>query len=143
MLSRMINPLWPLADLRREMDRMFDMFGPRLDLVRTGVFPALNVWEDGEALYAEAEIPGVKAEDLEVYTVGNELTIKGRRESAQGDGVSYHRRERGTGEFTRCVTLPAEVDADKVEARLENGVVTITMPKAEAAKPRKIMVKAG
>jgi len=75
--------------------------------------------------------------------VGNELTIKGRRQPAQGEDLAYHRRERGTGEFTRTVTLPAEVDATKVEARLENGVVTVTMPKAATAKPRKITVKTG
>lgn len=143
MLTRATHPTWPFGDLRREIDRLFDGFGPRIDVARTGVFPALNVWEDGEALYAEAEIPGVKAEDLDIYAVGNELTIKGRRGTPQGEEVAYHRRERGIGEFARTVTLPADVDAEKVEARLEHGVVTITMPKAEAAKPRKITVKAG
>ena len=75
--------------------------------------------------------------------VGDELTLKGRREPEDGQQATYHRRERGTGSFTRVLTLPIEVDADKVEASLAQGVLTIRLPKAESAKARKIQVKAG
>jgi HSP20 family protein len=104
-------------------------------------FPALNVWDEGEELVAEAELPGLKGENLEVTVVGSELTIKGDRPADVREGVSYHRRERGVGAFTRLVHLPVEVDGDRVQATLHDGVLTIRLPKAEAAKPRKIVVQ--
>ncbi len=144
MLARTMNPFAALNELRREMDRIFQGFGPRFAdgwFERPTGFPALNIWEDGDCLYAEAEIPGVSQNDIEVYAVGNELTIKGTRKPREGDDVSYHRRERGTGEFARIVALPVEVNADKVQASLKDGVLTITLPKADEAKPKKISVK--
>jgi HSP20 family protein len=73
--------------------------------------------------------------------MGDELTIKGHRKPMAGEKLTYHRQERGTGEFTRLLTLPVEIDADTVEAVLQDGVLTITLPKEEAAKPRQIEVK--
>jgi len=144
MLTRTINPFTALSELRREMDQIFDWYGPRFNggsWTRPTTFPAVNVWEDGETLYAEAEIPGVNLDEIEVYAVGNELTIKGTRKPCECEDVSYHRRERGTGDFTRVVTLPVDVDADKIEACLKNGILTIKLPKAEEAKPKRITVK--
>jgi len=131
---------------RREMDRLVgDFLGPLTGelqrLVPTsGGFPSLNVWEDVDVVFAEAEVPGLKAEDLDISVLGNHLTVKGRRTATAVDGGTYHRRERNVGEFVRTVTLPVEVDADKVEASLADGVLKISMPKAEAAKPRKVTV---
>jgi len=138
---RMLDPMWPFMQLRRDISQLFSGFDetdPGASM-RAG-FPPLTIWEDENAYYAEAEIPGVTQDDLEVLTIGSELTIRGNRKPTQGENVSYHRQERGTGEFVRVVTLPGEVDADKVEARLHNGVLTLTLPKVEAAKPRKIAV---
>jgi HSP20 family protein len=148
MVFRRFNGGLPVVQLRGEMDRLFDdFFGPGSALQRSmgpaRVFPALNVWQDGDNLLAEAELPGLKSEDVEISVVGSELTIHGRRSESDEQGVSYHRRERGVGEFTRTVRLPAEVDADKVQASLRDGVLRLTLPKAEAAKPRKIQVNAG
>jgi len=144
MTSFRINPLATMSQLRREIDHLFEELAPGLRglLGPVQTFPALNVWEDDSNVYAEAEIPGVSKDDLEIYTVGNELTIKGRREPLPEEGRSFHRRERGTGDFTRVVTLPTEVDAEKVEADLQNGVLTVRMPKTETHKARKITVKA-
>lgn len=144
MFSGTMSPFAVMNELRREMERIFDGYGLRLNggwPIQPTAFPALNVWEDGDALYAEAEVPGVSQDDIEIYAVGNELTIKGTRKPREGDDASYHRRERGIGEFTRVVTLPAEVNADKVDASLRDGVLTVTLPKADEAKPRKINVK--
>jgi HSP20 family protein len=80
-------------------------------------------------------------EELEVYVQGGELTIKGERKSAGSEGAVYHRQERGLGAFARVLRLPMEVKAEAVKAALKNGVLTITLPKAEAAKPRKIEVQ--
>jgi len=147
MLIRRQGEAHPLHRLRGDMDRLFN------DLYRevagwtpfswagTRTFPALNAWEDDQNLYVEAEIPGMKMDNIEVVVVNNELTIKGERPDAAREDISYHRRERGVGTFGRLVRLPIAIDADKVEAALTDGVLTITLPKAAAAKPRKIQVK--
>ncbi len=134
----------PIQQLREEMDRLFSGYaapwtGERQDQGRQ--FPALNVWEQGDTFYAEAEVPGLTSEDFEIDVVGNELTIKGQRRDTT-EGVTHHRRERGVGAFSRTVRLPAEVNPDRVEATLRDGVLSIALPKSEAVKPRKIQVKA-
>lgn len=134
--------LYPIRQLRGEVDRLFtDFFGqPDSGSRWRRTFPPVNVWEDSENLYAEAELPGVKSESLDITVVGNELTLKGERTTPSDEGVTFHRRERGTGSFTRTLHLPVEVDANRVDANLTNGVLLITLPKAEAAKPKKVQV---
>lgn len=132
----------PVA-LRGEANRLRgDLFGPA-DAASGAmqVFPALNVWEDADALFIEAEVPGLKTEDLEISVIGRQLQVKGRRADFEQQGVSYHRRERGAGEFMRRVDFPFDVNAEGVAARLSDGVLLIMLPKAEAAKPRKITVR--
>ena len=137
--------LYPTSfdQFRREMNRLFDEVTHTVDprtMFRGRTFPALNLWEDAECVYAEAEVPGLNMEDLDVNISGNELTIKGERKPIEGEGATYHRQERGTGTFLRTVTLPFEVNVDKVDALLKDGVLLITLPKAAAAKARKITV---
>ena len=137
----------PWQQLRREMDRlmsnMFDYIPDGLLPAGARSLPALNVWEEGEALKVEAELPGVRADDLEISVAGGELTLKVGRPDVEQADVKYHRRERSVGTFVRVLRLPVEVDVDRVQADLRNGVLTITLPKTEAAKPRKISVSAG
>ena len=102
-------------------------------------FPPLNLWEENDFLYVEAEVPGLKMDQLEIFVKDGELTLHGKRGDAQQR--EYHRRERGQGAFQRVVKLPFEIDPEKVEATLVDGVLNIKLPKAEAAKPRKIEVK--
>lgn len=146
-MVRRHNGVHPLHVLREEMDRLVgDFFGPGANALpgrmagTVGNFPPLNVWEDGERFFVEAELPGLKHEDLELTVVENELTLTGRRGEPQREGVAYHRQERGVGEFSRVLRLPAEVDADKVEATMHDGVLLIKLPKSESAKPKKIKV---
>ena len=106
-----------------------------------GVFPALNIWEDEHAFHVEAEVPGMKLEDVEVTLFEGELSIRGERKNLPVEGAAYHRRERGAGSFGRTVRLPVALDAEKVQASMQDGILTITLPKAEAAKPRKISVQ--
>ena len=142
-LQRIAPPILP--DLHRELDRVFvDVFGRgarRCNYVAR-LTPAVNLWADAERLVAEVEVPGLNMDDLEITVRGDELTIKGQRKPAARDGLEYHLSERGTGQFVRLLTLPAEVDADRVEATLRDGVLTIVLPKAAAAKARKIAVQA-
>ncbi|MCK6485241.1 MAG: Hsp20/alpha crystallin family protein [Phycisphaerae bacterium] len=136
-----------VSRLRNEMDRLFqDAFDGTLRLDPFGMgggaaFPAMNVWEDGDALFVEAEMPGLKMDDIEVVVTGDELTLKGERRETQNANVTYHRRERGVGAFSRVLRLPYAVDVDKVEANLRDGVLTIRVPKSEQARARKIVVK--
>jgi HSP20 family protein len=106
------------------------------------IFPPFNIWQDQDTLILEAELPGLNMEALEIFVDGeNQLTLKGQRSTEEKPNGAWHRRERSFGEFRRTIELPNLVDADKVEASLKNGVLTITMPKKEEVKPRKIEVK--
>jgi len=139
------SPLWgQLQQLQGEMNRVFERWGEnggRMLGLNAG-YPAVNVWEQDEAVFVEAELPGLDLKDLEIYvTGGNQLTIKGERKQPTFEKGAWHRQERGFGAFSRTLTLPYPVDADKVEARFENGVLSVKLGKHEQAKPRKIQVK--
>jgi HSP20 family protein len=132
-------------DIWNEMGRLHNelnrVFGPA-DGAGVAAAPAVNVWDDEQNVYAQADLPGIAPENLEIFvTEGNQLTIQGERSVTQPANAVWHRQERGFGKFARQVTLPSLVDADKVEAKYENGVLYLTLPKSEAAKPRKITVK--
>jgi HSP20 family protein len=131
------------ARLQSEMDRLFgrwDSNGPR-PFART-VFPPLNLWEDDDHLYVEAELPGFNLDNLEiVVNGGNQLTLKGERKSCPVEGATWHRQERGCGEFHRVLELPCIVDSDQVSADFKNGVLTVQLPKHKSVKPRRITVK--
>jgi len=135
----------PLTQLRGEMDRLLgDLFhavGPIGAPVANS--PALNVWEQADMIFAEAEVPGLAIENLEISVQGTELSLKGKYEGPHPAEGTYHRRERASGEFARTVRLPVEVDADQVQARLQDGVLLVTLPKAAAARPRRIKVNVG
>ena len=145
MTRAMLHNYDPFSSFRNELDRsLADMFGAMANLpagtVRSPNFPALNAWENEERLFIEAEVPGLRMEDLELTVTGSELSIRGKRSEKEGENLTYHRRERGTGTFSRVVRLPYEVDSAAVNAMLKNGVLTIQLPKAMSAKPRRISV---
>lgn len=106
-------------------------------------FPALNLWEDDENLYLEAELPGLNQDRIDVtVSEGDQLTVAGERQVSAPQGCIWHHQECGYGRFSRTITLPFVVDADKVEARFESGVLSVTLPKSEMAKPKRIQVRA-
>ncbi len=143
------HPLAPFANWREEMERFFNDFGgpaspaPLSVVTGTRGFPLLNVWESGHDLHVEAELPGLAQDNLEILVVGNQLTLRGQRQATIEEGAACHRQERGQGKFERIVRLPFDVDADQVQANLADGVLHLTLPKAEAVRPRKIAVKTG
>jgi HSP20 family protein len=150
----LVNRVWPLrptfdnsfADydqLRRDMLRLFDtVAGDTFGDVGAGVFPPMNVTQDDDNFYVRAELPGIKPSELSISAVRNRLSLAGKREiPREHERVSYHRKERTEGSFNRTVTLPAEVDAERVDARYADGILTLTLPKAEEAKPRQIAVR--
>jgi HSP20 family protein len=108
----------------------------------TSAFPAINAWTTEDEEVVMAEIPGVDPDDIDLSIVNDVLTISGERKAENGDGeLRFHRRERMVGKFNRSIQLAFVVDAEKVLANYENGVLKITLPRAEADKPRKITVK--
>ncbi|MBN1610053.1 MAG: Hsp20/alpha crystallin family protein [Polyangiaceae bacterium] len=129
--------------LRREMMQLVDTLSPETySEAGTGVFPPINIAQDKDNFYVRAEVPGVKAEQLSISALNKQVSISGKREiAAEREHASYHRRERAEGSFNRTVTLPTDIDASRVEARCASGILTVVLPKAEAAKPRQIVVK--
>jgi HSP20 family protein len=102
--------------------------------------PRTNFYDDGDSLQMQLEVPGIGRENLTIKVQGNYLEISGSRSSNPPEGYTNHRKERVDGSFTRSFTLPTEVDAEHVEARLKNGILTLVLPKAETAKPKQITV---
>jgi HSP20 family protein len=133
-----------LSDLRDEIDRLFGT--PLAELPRTsqllsGWTPALDVFEEKENFVVKAELPGMKKEAIEVSFHDGSLSISGERKSeTQHEDTEVYRTERFFGRFQRTVTLPASVAADKVKAAYKDGILTITLPKTEEAKPKQIDV---
>jgi HSP20 family protein len=151
MLLRRVWPSRPTFDssysdfdqIRREMLRLLDAAtGGGAPDPGAGVFPPMNITQDHDNFYLRAEIPGIKPAELSISALRNRVAISGKREiPREHERVSYHRKERAEGAFNRAVTLPTEVDAERVDARYADGILTLTLPKAEQAKPRQIAVK--
>jgi len=137
------SPWHEMARVRRDMNRLFRNMQPAYGRTSSG-YPAMNVWANEEGLIVTSELPGIDPEVLDISVVDSTLTVTGNREpESLEEGAVYHRREREYGKFTRSFQLPFDIEADAVEAVYEKGVLQITLPRAEADKPRKIAVKAG
>jgi len=134
------GPLGELGQLNDRMRRMLEQtFGGMLD-EPAGWIPAVDIEELEDAYVVEAEVPGVKREDVNIELSGNELTISGEIKVREREGV-IRRRTRRVGEFEFRVVLPNEVNAEGIEAKLNDGVLTVRIPKAERAERRRIEVK--
>ncbi len=140
---------WPTLDWRspfEELDRMRRLLDNiTLGLTRepfAGVYPLMNLTEDADSYYLRAELPGIKSEDIDISATSNSISISGERKIPDaGTDAVYHRRERESGRFSRMVSLPGPIDAEKVDASMADGVLTIVLPKSESAKPRQITIK--
>ena len=138
------SPVWhQLHQFQEEMNRLFDHWHNGNSFAGVTGFPPVTIWEEGDRVCVEAELPGLKLDALEIYvTSGNQLTLKGERKACPPEKGVWHRQERVFGDFNRTLTLPYPVDADKVDVRLEHGVLRLDLTKHESARPRKIPVKA-
>jgi HSP20 family protein len=106
-------------------------------------YPSINLWQNEEEALLTAELPGVAAEDLDISVVQNSLTLRGTRKGPERKPEeTYHRQERWQGQFVRSLGLPFDVDTEKIEARFQDGVLSIRLPKIEEEKPKKIAIKA-
>ncbi len=138
------NPFDEIERMRRHMERLSSGLNSVLSgQPASGVFPLINVTEGPDNYFVRAELPGIKSEDLDISVTGDSLTVSGERKpTAENAGATYHRREREHGRFSRILSLPGQVDGDAVSAKAADGVLTVVLPKAEAAKPKQITVKA-
>ena len=140
---------WPasgtLSDLRDEIDRLFDW--PLAELTRgsrllSGWTPALDLHEDKDNFVVTVELPGMAKEDIDISLHDGSLSISGERKSEEKfENAEVYRAERFAGRFQRTVTLPAPVAPDKVKAQYKDGILTVTLPKTEEAKPKRIDVQ--
>ena len=148
------NPWQTLEALRREIDHVFDDNGSRSEPSFRAAFlpgraarryPLINLYEDKEAVYVEALAPGVDPSTLNLNVQGNTLSISGEKRRVAGEvkPEAFHRSERATGKFVRHIELPVEVDENKVQADYKHGLLNVTLPKTEKAKPKQIAVQVG
>lgn len=138
-----LSGLDPLARLMREMERLGEFSPGRGDSRRVGggSFPPLNVYNGEDEVVVVAEVAGVDPADLDVSITGETLVIKGAKKAPGDDLGRCQRREREFGQFGRTVILPDRVEAEKISAKLRDGMLTIRLPKSEAARPRQISVQ--
>jgi len=144
------DPFQSLEAVRREMERIFDQYEPVHRVFGRGllpgaasrVYPLINLAEDKDNYHVEALVPGVDPQSIEVSVLRDQLRITGSKTPINADikPEAFHRSERGAGNFTRMLTLPTEVDGDHVKADYKNGVLTLTLPKHAASKPKQIAV---
>ena len=142
--SRMWPSLNRWASLRDDLDTLLELpflnGGSRQAQLFTGWTPALDLYQNNDNVVAVVELPGMRKEDIEISLHDGTLTIGGERKSETGADDKATRTERFTGKFRRSVTLPTRVDANKVSATYKDGILTVTLPKADEAKPKQIQV---
>jgi len=133
----------PFRDLQREVGRLFETLEPLHPWRLARQFPAINLYDAGDRYVLSAQLPGMGPEDLDLSITGETLTMRGERKRPEGvSDESYRRQERQFGRWTRTVSLPDRVDSTQVTASFSQGILTVSLPKAESAKPRHISVTA-
>jgi len=140
--------MWPSlnrwANLRDDLDTLLDLpfwnTSGRQSQLFSGWTPALDLYQNNDNIVAVIELPGMRKEDIEISLQDGTLTISGERKEERGTEDGATRTERYTGKFRRSITLPTRVDANKVNATYKDGILTVTLPKAEEAKPKQIQI---
>lgn len=133
-----------LGRLQDEMNDLFNQFftGWPTESSMGSYWPAVDISEEDENIVVRAELPGVERDDIDISVQGNTLSIRGeKRQRKDEESGNYRHVERRMGSFQRVFTLPTEVDAEKIEAHHRDGILTVTLPKSESAKPKRITVK--
>jgi HSP20 family protein len=137
-----LDPVSGLLALQSDLERFLRNPGYGLGVSAPGGYPPVNIFDTGEGVAVIAEIPGIDPKSISVSGQAHTLTIGGeRRRETSTQASGYHRRERSFGEFSRSIQLPEQLDIDKAAATYDAGILTVKIPKAEAAKPRQIAVK--
>jgi HSP20 family protein len=134
------DPFTDMRRVQREMNRLFDGIGP---VSRSHSHPQVNFWVGAESIVMTAELPGLTQEEIDLTAQDKVISISGEYADPEtGDDLTWHRRERPRGKFSRSIELPCRIDPDKVEARFEHGVLTVEMQRPDDEKPKRIKIKA-
>ncbi len=138
------EPVREMMTLREAMDRLFDdAFTRPINMGAVSAMPAIDMYQNEDDLIVKASLPGLTKDDVDITVTDGVLTLRGEYKNNEDDnGASYHIREQRYGVFERSISLPTDVEVDKAKAEFENGILTITLPKAEAVKPKLISIKA-
>jgi HSP20 family protein len=134
------NALDALFDFQRALDSRLESDWLRGATAGTGAFPPINVFQQGDNLVAIIELAGVNKSDLEIQAKDGTIRISGKKNVAYPEKVSLHRRERLSGTFDRTLTVPIQIDADRIRAEYRDGVLALFIPRAESDKPRSISI---
>ncbi len=130
-----------LLGLQEAMDRTFDTGFFDSATTSRGVYPPVNIFENNDDLVLVAELPGVKKVDMNIEVKGNTIRLAGERKINYGENVSYHRAERNSSKFDRTLKLPYNVEPDKVKAEYKDGLLVISLSRAESDKPKQITIQ--
>ena len=134
------NALDALFDFQRALESRLESDWLRGATAGTGAFPPINVFQQGDNLVAIIELAGVNKSDLEIQAKDGTIRISGKKNVAYPEKVSLHRRERLSGTFDRTLTVPIQIDADRIKAEYRDGVLALFIPRAESDKPRSISI---
>jgi HSP20 family protein len=134
------SPLDALFDFQRALESRLESDWLRGATAGTGAFPPINVFQQGDNLVAIIELAGVNKSDLEIQAKDNTIRISGKKTFAYPEKGSLHRRERLAGTFDRTLTVPIQIDADRIKAEFRDGVLALFIPRAESDKPRSISI---
>ena len=138
------EPVREMMTLREAMDRLFDdAFTRPINMGAVSALPAIDLYQTNDEVVLKAALPGLKSDDVQITVTSDVLTLRGEfKQNGEKKEATYHIREQRYGVFERSVMLPTDVQTDKAKAEFENGILTITLPKAEAVKPKSISIKA-
>jgi HSP20 family protein len=134
------DPFEALFEFQRALESRLESDWLRSATAGTGAFPPINVFQQGDDLVAILELPGIDKGDLQLEAKNNTIRISGKKEIVYDEGTSVHRRERHSGTFDRTLTVPIQIDADRVKAEYCDGVLALFIPRAESDKPRSISI---
>jgi HSP20 family protein len=135
-----LDPLHALLSLQRALDRSFDSDWLRGSTTGVGTFPPINIFQQGDDFVALVELPGVSKNDIEIQAKDRSIRLSGSKTVSFQDTASVHRRERVSGVFDRTITLPVQLDVDRLKADYKDGVLALFIPRAESDKPRSIKI---
>jgi len=138
------EPVREMMTLREAMDRLFDdAFTRPISMSAVSAMPAIDLYQTADEIVVKAALPGLKPDEVQISVTGDVLTLRGEfKQQEEKKEATWHIREQRYGSFERSIMLSTEVQTDKAKADFENGILTISLPKAEAVKPRTINIKA-
>ena len=139
-MPMLFDPFEQLRDFQHALDSFRSSGWLGAGLSAGGAYPPMNIFRKGDDIVAIVEVPGVRGSDLDIKVERNTLRISGSKSVEYGDKVAMHRRERAAGRFDRAVTLPINIDAEKIRAECRDGILALHLPRAERDKPRSITV---